>query len=125
MRISFCLFFTGVKDTAFEFKGKQDSYLEIPNDKHQLDAKNSITLLANVYPTGEDGPILNYQRDGWGVHIWQFDKTMLFVRFVSRDDGMTTQPLATRVLQVNASMTTQAPCIPAVNFAKQSFVMKQ
>ena len=95
------LFFVGVKDTAFEFKGKQDSYLEIPNDKHSLDAKNSITLLANIYPTGEDGPILNYKRDGWGVHIWQFDKTMLFVRFVSRDDGMTTQPLATRVLQVS------------------------
>ena len=32
--------------------------------------------------------------------MWQFDKTMLFVRFVSRDNGMTTQPLATRVLQV-------------------------
>ena len=92
--------FLGVKDTAFEFKGKQDSYLEIPNDQHKLDAKNSITILANIYPSGEDGPILNYKKDGWGVHIWQFDKTMLFVRFVSRDDSMTTQPLATRVLQV-------------------------
>eukprot|EP00795_Rhopilema_esculentum_P005038 gene5038-148_t len=92
----------GVKDTAFEFKGKQDSYLEIGNDHHKLDAKNSITILANIYPTGEDGPILNYKKDGWGVHMWQFDKTMLFVRFVSRDNGMTTQPLATRVLQLSS-----------------------
>ncbi len=90
---------SGVKDSAFEFKGKQDSYLEIPNDG-KLDTKNSITMLANIYPTGDDGPIINYKKNGWGVHMWQFDKTMLFVRFVSRDDGMATQPLATRVLQV-------------------------
>ncbi len=93
-------FLVGVKDSAFEFKGKQDSFLEIPNDG-KLDTKNSISILANIYPTGEDGPIVNFKKNGWGVHIWQFDKSMLFVRFVSRDDSMTTQPLATRVLQVS------------------------
>ncbi|XP_057314445.1 uncharacterized protein LOC130655679 isoform X2 [Hydractinia symbiolongicarpus] len=90
----------GVKDDAFLFKGNQSSYIEIPNTG-KLDTKKSITLLANIFPTGENGPIINYKKDGWGVHLWQFSKTQLFARFVTRDGEMSTQPLGTHVLELN------------------------
>ena len=67
--------------------------------------KNSVTFLSNIYPTGTDGPLINYKRDGLGVHMWQFDKTQLFVRFVTRDGKLTTQPLGTRVLAVSYQKT--------------------
>ncbi|XP_065639359.1 uncharacterized protein LOC100203426 isoform X15 [Hydra vulgaris] len=91
---------TGLKDDAFLFKGNRSSYIEIPNDG-KLDVKHSLTILANIYPMGEDGPIINFKRDGWGVHLWQFSKTQLFVRFVTREGKMSMQPLGTRVLQLN------------------------
>lgn len=82
------------------FKGNRSSYIEIPNTG-KLDTKKSITLLANIFPTGENGPIINYKKDGWGVHLWQFSKTQLFARFVTRDGEMSTQPLGTHVLEVS------------------------
>ena len=72
--------------------------MEIPNDG-KMDTQNSMTILANVYPTGSGGPILNYKTDGWGVHLWQFESTELFVRFVHRN-GVFHKPIASRVLQV-------------------------
>ena len=72
--------------------------MEIPNDG-KLDTQNSMTILANVYPTGSGGPILNYKTNGWGVHLWQFESTELFVRFVHRN-GIFHKPIASRVLQV-------------------------
>ncbi len=72
--------------------------MEIPNDG-KLDTQNSMTILANVYPTGSGGPILNYKTDGWGVHLWQFESNELFVRFVHRN-GVFHKPIASRVLQV-------------------------
>lgn len=72
--------------------------MEIPNDG-KLDTQNSMTILANVYPTGSGGPILNYKTNGWGVHLWQFESTELFVRFVHRN-GVFHKPIASRVLQV-------------------------
>ena len=91
--------FVGVKDDAFLFKGRNTSYIEIANDG-KLDARRSITMLANIYPTGENGPIINYKTNGWGVHLWQFGVNELFVRFVTRDGQRTIQPLGTRVLEV-------------------------
>ena len=101
MKFLFYLIFLapGVKDDAFLFKGKNTSFIEIGNSG-KLDAKKSITVLANIYPTGRGGPIINYKSDGWGVHLWQFTTNQLFVRFVTRDAKMTTQPLATRVIEV-------------------------
>ncbi|XP_068744169.1 uncharacterized protein [Montipora capricornis] len=64
---------------AYEFKGTADSFVEIPNDG-KMDTKDSMTILANIYPTGSGGPILNYKTDGWGVHLWQFESTELFVK---------------------------------------------
>ncbi|XP_078359624.1 uncharacterized protein LOC144644082 isoform X3 [Oculina patagonica] len=87
------------EDEAYEFKGTADSFVEIPNDG-KLDTQNSMTILANVYPTGSGGPILNYKTDGWGVHLWQFESNELFVRFVHRN-GVFHKPIASRVLQLN------------------------
>lgn len=89
---------TDNEDEALEFKGTADSFVEIPNDG-KLDTQNSMTILANVYPTGSGGPILNYKTNGWGVHLWQFESTELFVRFVHRN-GVFHKPIASRVLQV-------------------------
>ena len=77
------------------------SYVEITNNG-KLDARKSITILANVFPSGENGPIVAYDPYGNGVHLWQFDKTQLFVRFTTRESkgNFTLEPLATRVLQV-------------------------
>ena len=83
---------------AYELKGTADSFVEIPNDG-KLDTQNSMTILANIYPSGSGGPILNYKTDGWGVHLWQFESTELFVRFVHRN-GIFHKPIASRVLQV-------------------------
>ena len=59
---------TGIKDGAFLFKGNKTSYIEIHN-KGKLDTKYSITILANIFPTGSDGPIVNYKVDGWGCPL--------------------------------------------------------
>ncbi|XP_067038773.1 uncharacterized protein [Acropora muricata] len=95
-------FATGPDDDlggAYKFNGVADSFVEIPNDG-KMDTKNSMTILANIYPTGSGGPILNYKTDGWGVHLWQFESTELFVRFVHRN-GVFHKPIASRVLQLN------------------------
>ncbi|XP_032238898.2 uncharacterized protein LOC5513456 isoform X2 [Nematostella vectensis] len=85
---------------AYELAGTADSYIQIPNKSGKLDTKNSVTLLANIYPTGSGGPIINYKSDGWGVHLWQFEKTELFVRFVHRN-GVFHKPIGTRVIEPN------------------------
>jgi hypothetical protein len=86
------------RKTAYEFAGNKDSYIEIPQTKN-LDTQYSMTLLAAIFPTGKDGPVLHYTSDKWGVHFWQYNQNQLFVRFVRRD-GVFTEPLAARVLQV-------------------------
>ena len=91
------LFFLERK-TAYEFAGNKDSYIEIPQTNN-LDTQYSMTLLAAIFPTGKDGPVLHYTSDKWGVHFWQYNQNQLFVRFVRRD-GVFTEPLAARVLQV-------------------------
>ena len=91
--------FSGKSGGAYEFKGLVDSFVEIPNDG-KLDTKHSMTMLANIYPTGSGGPIINYKTNGWGVHLWQFESNELFVRFVHRS-GLFHKPIGSRVLQVS------------------------
>lgn len=83
---------------AYQFQGTADSYIEIPNTGN-LDTRHAMTILANVYPTGNGGPIVNYMTNGWGVHLWQFENNELFVRFVHRN-GVFHKPIGSRVLQV-------------------------
>nr|XP_002741904.2 PREDICTED: uncharacterized protein LOC100369743 [Saccoglossus kowalevskii] len=76
---------------AYEFTGNENSYIEFPNNC-AYDTEYSLTMMAWVYPTGVDGPIFNYDNDGWGAHLWQTDASGApdeFVRFVRRDRSFT------------------------------------
>lgn len=86
------------KKTAYEFSGKEESYVKIPFSK-KLDTRYSMTVLASIFPVGKDGPIIHYSSKKWGVHLWQYNENQLFARFVKRN-GIFTEPLAARVLQV-------------------------
>lgn len=87
----------GYSNTAYQFLGKPNSYIEIPN-RGKLDTKDSMTILAWVYPTNKPGPIVNYQTNGWGNHLWVTSSRQLFVRFVRRG-GAFTHHLARNVLK--------------------------
>ena len=87
----------GFPDTSYQFLGKPNSYVEIRNSG-KLDTKDSMTILAWIYPTGKPGPIFNYQTNGWGTHLWVTGRKQLFVRFVRRN-GAFTHHLAKNVLK--------------------------
>ena len=70
---------------AYKFSGNANSYIEFPNGQGAdgeriLDAKKSITLLCWVRPGGKDGPLFNYNKNAWGVHIWIALNGKFFVR---------------------------------------------
>ena len=81
----------GRRDGSTVFYGRRNSYVEIPNTG-KLDARYSITILIWVYHDGRAGPIVNYNPNGYGVHLWMTSQRQLFVRFKHRD-GRTTRPL--------------------------------
>ena len=73
----------GRPDGSTLFFGSTNSYIEFPNNG-QLDTRRSMTILAWVYHNGRSGPIFNYDRRGFGVHLWMVGPRVLFVRFVRR-----------------------------------------
>lgn len=81
----------GRTDGSTVFYGRRTSYVEIPNTG-RLDARYSITILIWVYHDGRLGPIVNYNPNGFGVHLWMTGRRQLFVRFMHRD-GRRTRPL--------------------------------
>lgn len=84
----------GWPNTATEFFGSKNSYIEFPN-RGKLDTRISITVLAWVLHLGQSGPIFNYNRGPrWGVHLWMTRPRQFFARFVKRDGRFTT-PLVT------------------------------
>lgn len=84
----------GWPNTATEFFGNKNSYIEFPNTG-KLDTRNSITVLAWVLHFGRSGPIFNYNRGPrWGVHLWMTRPRQFFARFVKRNGRFTT-PLVT------------------------------
>ncbi|XP_077864003.1 uncharacterized protein LOC100367054 [Saccoglossus kowalevskii] len=85
--------------SAYRFHGNANSYIEFPNNG-AYDTRYSITMLAYVYPTGNSGPIFNFKRDNWGVHLWQTAPTQEFVRFCNRALQFTNY-LAVNVLKHN------------------------
>lgn len=85
---------------SIRFKGRSDSYIEFPN-RGRLTARNSITLLAWVFPDGPVGPIFNYKTDGFGVHFWLTRPRELFARFVSKKGSFKT-PLKSRKIRLRA-----------------------
>ena len=91
----------GRPNTAMRFKGKRNSFIEFPNSNGKLDTKDSITLLAWIYPEGTAGPIANYHPNGWGVHFWLDTPRTLFVRFTRRGNRGYTKSLRSRGIRVN------------------------
>jgi len=53
---------------AYTFYGTESSYIEFPN-RGGLDTRFSITLMCWVQPSGQDGPLISYGKDGLGVQI--------------------------------------------------------
>lgn len=78
----------GRPDGSTLFFGSTNSYIEFPNNG-QLDTRRSMTILAWVYHNGRSGPIFNYDRRGFGVHLWMAGPRVLFVRFVRRSHRST------------------------------------
>ena len=67
--------------------GTANSYVEIPNGTGgALDAVNAISIFASYNPTSLSGstPIIQYNPNGWGVHLWDVGSGILFVRFTHR-----------------------------------------
>lgn len=85
----------GLPYGSYYFLGRPNSYVEIPN-KGTLDVRNCITILAWIYHEGNAGPIVNYKRNGWGVHLWMVNPRTLFVRYTQRLGRRFTHALAYR-----------------------------
>lgn len=73
-------------ETAFEFMGTRQSYIEIPASQ-QLDTRYSMAVLAWVYYNGpSSGPIFSYvEKQGLGVQLWVMRQGKLFARLMARD----------------------------------------
>ena len=67
---------------ALAFRGRRDSYVLIPNNGC-LDTKYSITIALWVYPES-DGPLVHFNPNGWGVHLWIVRPCSAYVRFIPR-----------------------------------------
>ncbi|XP_070574606.1 uncharacterized protein [Ptychodera flava] len=85
-------------DGAYRFKGKPHSYVEFQNNGAYDVNEKSMTLLVRVYPLGSSGPIFDFNKNGYGVQLWQTNANDFAVLFVSRDFQQSTQIMATNVL---------------------------
>lgn len=83
---------------SFYFKGSKSSYVEF-KQAAALDTKYSISILAWIYPE-KDGPIFNYMRAGYGVHLWVTTPRHLFARYIGRN-GYWPIPLVSSKLKKN------------------------
>ena len=72
----------GLPMGSYYLGGVKNSYILFPN-KGCLDTKNSLTIVAWVYPESS-GPIFHYMPKGWGVHLWMLDTRTLLVKFKPR-----------------------------------------
>lgn len=62
----------GIPGGSLQLDGTFESFIEIANfDDGWADARQSITLLAFIYPTESSGPVISYDRNGYGVQLWQ------------------------------------------------------
>lgn len=77
----------GHQQGAYFFPGKgrrgvRSSYALIPNNGC-LDTRYSITITCWVYPEAP-GPILHFNPNGWGLHLWLTRTDELFFRVIPR-----------------------------------------
>ena len=78
---------------AYSFDGI-NNYIEIPPSS-SLDTRYSISIFAWVNSKGSSGPIVNYCKNGCGVHLWEtqnYSASELFERITKRDHSFT-EPL--------------------------------
>ncbi len=103
---------SGQSGSAVQFPGTSNSYVNIPNTTSgALDTRYSISMFAWYWP-GSNGsqqnPIIQYNANGWGTHLWQTGSNQLFVRFTARGT------LAfTNSLQANTLIPNQWNCVGA------------
>lgn len=96
----------GIHNNPLQLQGTPDSFVEIPNHPGSyMDTRTSITLLMDIFPTGNRGSILSFQVLGGGLQICQDDvvdgKGVLTVHFARRD--LSQPPALTKaVLKMNA-----------------------
>lgn len=96
----------GLQGGSLQLDGTYESFIEIPNyEGGWADARQSITLLAFIYPMESSGPVISYGRNGYGVQIWQEGlyggMGILSAWFVGRDLALAF-PLKKAVLHINA-----------------------
>lgn len=98
----------GSRAGSVELRGNFDSFIEIPNfvcGYADAAATGSITILAFLYPTGGHGPILCYEKNGYGLQIWfepfDADTGTLCAMFVRRDLSEVI-PIRRTILNINA-----------------------
>lgn len=86
---------------SYSFKGSYNSYIELPN-RGNLDTEYSISILVWIRPVGNDGPIVNFNPNDYGVNLWVIGRNGLYVGFSDRADRKTRKHLfKKRVLKLN------------------------
>ena len=100
----------GSRAGSVELRGNLQSFIEIPNFVHgyaDVAVSGSITILAFLYPTGGHGPIISYEKNGYGLQIWfeqvafSADIGNLCALFVRRD-LVQAFPIRRSILNINA-----------------------
>ena len=89
----------GIHNNPLQLRGTPDSFVEIPNNSGSfIDSRTSITLLMDIFPTGNKGSILSFQESGGGLQICQNGvvdrKGLLKLQFARRD--LSQAPLSQR-----------------------------
>ena len=68
---------------AYEFRGRPDSYIKIPN-AGRMDTRKSMTILIWALPKNRIGPIVQFAKKGFAVRLWMMRRNMVFAEFVTR-----------------------------------------
>lgn len=103
---------TGQSGSAVQMSGTGNDYVQINNGTGgALDTRNAISMFAWYVPGtngSQQNPIIQYNENGWGTHMWQTGSNQLFVRFTSRNSlGFTTN------LAANSLVPGQWNCVGA------------
>ena len=71
------------KGGSYEFTGRPDSYIKIPN-AGRMDTRKAMTILVWVLPKNRIGPIVQFSSQGFAVRLWMMRRNMVFAEFVTR-----------------------------------------
>lgn len=82
--------------SAYEFAGKPNSFIRIPN-KGRMDTMKAMTILIWALPKNRMGPIVQFADKGSAVRLWMMRRNMVFAEFVTRQSRQTKPYLASIV----------------------------